>query len=496
MRVKSLVLAMFAVSVGGILLTPLTSIAASPTTPAVTPTTLGALSFTDARTRAHEASDMLISDNARVARAQYEADASRSLHGPKIDLSLKQVWGTKTMHLDASDASADVGTRLAGSVAALPPTIKPLAGAMMQGIAHQLSGLNFDIRTKLDGPRLSLDAVWPLYTGGLVEAEIAHRQGAVRETEAERDMRLTQSDAQLAVKYWGVQLARSIEALRQSALTDTEDELHKAERYEARGLISKVERLAVEVARDKAKREYRTAQTNRAVAERELAQALRVETLPALTTPLFILTGDLGTLSSWEAKATAQSPVLRRLAALHDQANEGVNAAKADFKPKLFAFGSRNLIKHYLSITEPDWIAGVGITFTLWSDRDRSSKLRAAQSLVDAAHAARNEAQSQLASAVEVAFLKANDARDEYLLTESNVKLAAENLRLRQKAFAEGLSSANDVDIARTQYLAAEVSRRLAAYQFICQWALLNASAGDFDAFGSSLTRTDRQDVH
>ncbi len=87
-------------------------------------------------------------------------------------------------------------------------------------------------------------------------------------------------DAELAGRYWGVQLARSVEKLRSDMLADEEAQLLRAERFEKKGMISKIERMSVEVSRDTARRELASAQTGARVAEAELMSALREKTLP------------------------------------------------------------------------------------------------------------------------------------------------------------------------------------------------------------------------
>ena len=103
-------------------------------------------------------------------------------------------------------------------------------------------------------------------------------------------------------------------------------------------------------------------------------------------------------------------------------------------------------------------MAGVGVTFTLWDNHDRFDKLNAARSVVTKAEAARSEAKNQVATAVEVAFLRVMQAREEFDLT----KLTG-----------------------------AEVARRAAAYKFVVSWAMLHASAGAMPDFVNSLTRSD-----
>lgn len=442
------------------------------------------MGFTEARSLLHARADIMRADNAEIARAEAEAEAARSLSGPKVDLNTMQVWGTKTFDLD-------MHTGL-GQLAPILGQINPGLGAVAQKFDH----IRIHEKTELDGPRASINAIWPIYTGGLISAQQDQLRHHVTETRADRDIRENTLDAELAAKYWGVQLARSIENLRADVLADEEESLRQAQQFEAKGLISKIERMSVQVSRDTARREWVAAGTGARVAETELMRMLRENSLGGLDTPLFILQGDLGTLSEWQQKAEAQSPVLQKMNALKARAHEGVNAAEASFKPTVYAFGTKNLIKHYLTLPEADWMAGIGVRFTLWDNRDRTARLRAADSLVSKASAARDEAQNSIASAIEVAFMRVTQAREEFDLTASTVELARENLRLRTKSFAEGLSTSTDVDTARTQLTGAEIARRAAAYKFVVSWAMLHATAGVMPSFVDSLNRPDLIPVH
>ena len=107
------------------------------------------------------------------------------------------------------------------------------------------------------------------------------------------------------------------------------------------------------------------------------------------------------------------------------------------------------------------------------------------------AQAAHSEATNRINTAVETAYLRSSQARDQYRLTASTLELAKENLRLREKSFSEGLSTADEVNDARNKLLGAEVARRLAAYRFVAAWAALNGIAGTMNEFVESITRSD-----
>lgn len=440
---------------------------------ALWPAAQAAMTFDDARAIYREKSALFRVDAAEVERARAAAESAKALSGPRVDLIAMHVEGKKEIEIDVPEKIQSAG-KLLGQYN-LPVSIP------------SSYGINYD----LGGPRAVLQATWPLYTGGRISAQqdaLAHK---VREAEALQSERVEEKDAELAQRYWGVQLARSVAQLRESRLADEEAQVVRAKRFEAKGLISKLERMSVEVSRDTAKREATAAETSARVAETELMAELREKTLPELSTPLFVLTGDLGTLSGWQKKARLNSPLLRKTDAQIQQAQEAVRAAKGNFHPQVFAFGMKNLVKHYLTPVEPDWMAGIGVKFTLWDNKDRMSDISAAKALVTKATAAREETDNKLMSAVEVAFLRTTEAREEYDLTVSTVALAAENLRLREKSFSEGLSTALDVREARTQLTGAEIAQRAAAYKFVVSWAMLHASSGAMPEFSDSLKRAD-----
>ena len=423
-----------------------------------------ALDFSQARQLAHDRVDSIKVEAAETAKRESEAKSARSLHGPKIELDSKQIWGRKTL---------DYGTvNLGGLIPGfhLPPI----------DLYHE---------EDIGGPRAAINAQLPIYMGGAINAKVRAADEAVYESQARTQAQRDTVDTELAQKYFAVQLARSIERLQNEMLHQQELEVRKALRFEKTGTISRLERMAVEVNRDTAKRELLTAQTNRRVAESELAGLLREENVGELKTPLFVVTEDIGTLKSWQDKALGASPVLKSVVAQRRQAEQGVTAAKAAWHPQIYAFANYNMIKHYLTIPEPDWIAGIGLKFTLWDNKDRNASIAAANSLVTKAQAAHDEARNRIQTAVQTAYLKSNEAREAYRLTDSTLSLAKENLRLREKGFSEGLSTADEVNDARTKLLAAEIARRVAAYRFVVAWAMLNAACGDMNAFEQSVTR-------
>ena len=266
--------------------------AAEPSAPAAQKTaaqpqkTEAPLSFDDARTRLHGTSDRLRIGDAQIAHDQNKEEAARAMDGPQIDLSAMQVWGSKTVEMSFDN---------------------PLSGLPLPPQFNIPGSFDIGMKEDIGGPRASLNMVWPLYTGGMITAKQEALRHKVTQSRAERDATEQTLDTELAAKYWGVQLARSVEALRSQMLEDEEESLRRAKRFEAKGVIAPIERMTVEVSRDTAKRELIVAQTNRRVAETELGHLLKADAIPELGTPLFVIDGDLGTLSEWTERRFAST---------------------------------------------------------------------------------------------------------------------------------------------------------------------------------------------
>ena len=94
-----------------------------------------ALDFSQARQLAHDR------EAAETAKRESEAKSVRSLHGPKIELDSKQIWGRKTL---------DYGTINLGPLLHIPiPT-----------------SIDLYHEEDIGGPRAAINAQLPIYMGG------------------------------------------------------------------------------------------------------------------------------------------------------------------------------------------------------------------------------------------------------------------------------------------------------------------------------------------
>lgn len=436
------------------------------------------VSFQQARLMMQQRADMLKISQAEIDQKTQQTKEARSLSGPKISLNAQQVEGRKDIHMAFDNPLSSAGA-VFGQMMPQLPQIGSILGQ---------NKFKIDMEEDISGPRASVDLMWPIYTGGAITAKQNASEAALRQARASHDKTQDELDTLLVQKYFGVQLARSVEKLRADLLKQQERDLNRAKKFEKAGLIAKIERMSAQVNRDAAERDLIASQTDRQIAETELADLLREKEIGRLETPMFV-TKDLKSLSYWQDLAIAHNPTLKALEAQHEQARMGVQAAKSAYHPQVYLFGHYNMIKHYLTLPEPDWIAGIGVSFTLWDNRDRSARVGSAQALANKAQAAQSQARNEINKVVEVAWLKSTQALEQYRLTISSIDLAKENVRLRERSFNEGLSTVDDVNDARNKLIAAEVAQRVAAYRFVVSYSLLHAASGRMIDFMDVLTR-------
>ncbi len=90
------------------------------------------------------------------------------------------------------------------------------------------------------------------------------------------------------------------------------------------------------------------------------------------------------------------NPQLAVIQAQANQANEGIKAAKSAWAPQVFAFGQYNFIKHYQTLVEPNWIAGVGVNLPHFGmPKTEEPRSGSAEATLEQAEAGKAEAGSQ-----------------------------------------------------------------------------------------------------
>jgi outer membrane protein TolC len=414
--------------------------------------TSASLSFDEADTRLHGVSDALASADANVRNKDALRRATRGLRLPDVMIDSRELRFQKSLELGPLQATqADWRFR-------------PTASLTM-----------------------------PVYTGGRISAAQEAAGASVRQAEAEREIVAHNLSVQLVQAYFGVQLADRAAVVRADVLAGLQRHLDEALALERQGFATKAQRLQAVVSRDQAEREHQRAVNDLATARTALALLLHRDEAITPTTRLFVIGTPIGSISEFQREALSRHPQLARLTAVRDETTEAVRAQQAALKPQAFLFGQYDLFRHDALLTETDWAFGIGVQYLLFTGNGRRDKVDAARDQLDQASAAIRDVVTQLETAVAKAWNDLETARQSFLLLESTIAQAEENVRLQDLSFREGQATSLDVIDARLGLGRARIERAQSAYQFDLTLAQLLDLSGQSERYSEYIRRADRR---
>jgi outer membrane protein TolC len=391
--------------------------------------------------------------------------ATRSLLLPQINLEGRYTHMNDAIRIDLDP--------LLGSIPGLTPGLPPL-GVTVQDQEFW---------------KINVSAVWPLYTGGRVSA--ARSAAALELKAADQRTRRTQHElhSDLVRRYFAVALSEQILAAYTVARDGAQQHWRHARRLEEEGLISAAERLHAEVAHAEADRVARHAARRLEISRTVLALFLNLDEAPLTTTALPDPQNEaVADTAFWRTRARRDHPILAELDASRRLAAEGIRAERGRLQPEVFAFGRRELVPSDLTLLEPEWAIGLGVNWALLDRTDRVNRLRAARLRERQVETLADQAARDLETLVESQLLEARQAAEQFATLERMLDLARENLRVRERAFAEGLGSSLEVVDARVGLARVETARALARYEFTVHYARLLETSGNVEPFARFLS--------
>ncbi len=430
------------------------------------------LTFRDALGLAREHNQQLRASDAQVERFRADRAAERSLYFPTVSAIGGYLHMDDRLFVDLND--------LRPLLSALNPAvpIPPLTATVLEN----------------DPYRASLAARWTVFAGGRILAANRAAQAAV--TAAEQEHRGAEAGiiTELVDRYFKRRLAAEVLEVRRRALETFSHHLDDAHRLKAAGQIARTDELRAEVAHAEADRELKKAARDVDLASVALRSTLGGEMDALPTTPLTLITG-LGPRVTFTATADSGNPTLGRLAALREQAHQGVRAARGELFPSVSVFGTAELIEQGLNSTaDPKWVVGVGARWELFDGLGRLNRLHAAQHQERAVGFEHEHARDEVATLVQQRYDEYQSALEQYQSLETTVALAEESLRAERKAYEAAVGTSLDVVDAQLSLSRAQVDRLNALYELDLALARLLEASGQSDRFPNYLERATREE--
>ncbi|MCR9625435.1 MULTISPECIES: TolC family protein [Vibrio diabolicus subgroup] len=413
----------------------------------------------------------LKAQRSNVENYQYQESATSNLNLPQVTI------GANYTRLDTDITLS--GKQILDSTESPISIPIPLPPAVVGAIANTTSTI-----TERDIFSSSIRAIWPIFTGGRISAAQSAAEGKTDEAKSQLLMEQQARFEDLSKYYFSVVLAKEVLATRQAVEAGLKKHRDFAIKLEEQGQIAHVERLQAEASLDKASVETRKAASDLSIAQAALGKLLAQDDAVEPAESLFI-NDSLPPLTAFVDQTLLTYPGLDLLSAKHKQASSLIKAEKGKYYPEVYLYGDYSLYEDdsLASQMKPDWLVGVGVSIPLIESSGRSEKVKAAQSVVSQVDSLKSQAKQDLSLLVQKTYLEAQQAIDEVQGLESSIELANENLRLREKAFTQGLSSSLDVVDAQLYVASIETQRSAARFRYLISLTKLLALSSEMNSF-------------
>ncbi|EGQ9578144.1 TolC family protein [Vibrio cholerae] len=431
------------------------------------------LSFQEAWDLLQQQNNSLAAQRANVERYVHLKDATQNLNLPSVSVGANFTRLDQDVTLSGKQIFDSTGQALP----ALPPTLAQLVA----GIGSIQSTI-----TERDIFTSSIRAIWPIFTGGRITAAQDAAAGKEDEAQSQLAMERQARYEDLAKYYFSVVLAKEVLATRiavEEGLTQHRD---NALKLEQQGQIAHVERLQADASLDKAKVDRKKAQKTLDIAQSALTQILGATETVEPSGILFINT-SLPPMHAFIEQTLNTYPGLSLLDAKEKQASSLIKAEQGKYYPEVYLYGDYSLHEDdsLASQMKPDWLVGVGVNIPLIENSGRSEQVKAANSAVNQVRYLKAQAKQDLSVLVEKTYLEAEQALEEVTGLNSSLNLAQENLRLRQKAFSQGLSTSVDVVDAELYLASIRTQQSLASFNYLISLNKLLALSSEMSSFST-----------
>ncbi len=440
------------------------------------PLTQGAaISFEQAWQVLQQENNSLAAQRSNVERYQHLQNATDNLNLPSITI------GANYTRLD-EDITVS-GKQLFDSTGG---TLPDLSAVPIPGISQLLAGAaaTTSTITERDIFSSSIRAIWPLFTGGRINAAQSAAEGKKAQAQSELAMETQARFEDLSKYYFSVLLAQEVVQTRRLVEQGLAKHRDDAVKLEQQGQIARVERLQADSALDQATIERKKAEKSLEIATAALTQILNQNSTVEPADSLFINT-SLPPLDVFTQRTLDTYPGLELLDAKEQQATSLIKAEKGKYYPEVYLYGDYSLYEDdsLASQMKPDWLVGVGVNIPLIESSGRTDQVRAAHSAVSQVKYLKAQAKQDLSVLVQKTYLEAQQAQEEVQGLESSILLAEENLKLRQKAFSQGLSTSTDVVDAQLYVARVQTQKAAASFNYLLSLSKLLALSSEMDAF-------------
>ena len=458
------------------------------------------LSFDEALQKALLQNETLQQSVMHQREREHELKAARALRLPQISVAASYMMLSDDVSIDMTgvrDAITPLYGALSqfGNFSNVPNPDAATSGMMpvlpdnigTTAVREQLkNGLlkieNTDWNTVLQQKNfgmVSTGVVWPLFTGGKINA--ANRAARLRVDESSLKERQKRGAlySELTQRYFGLALAYQVKEVREEVLNAMQMHLSDAEKLYEEGIVAKAELLHAQLYHAQSEREYKKAERDYKVINESLRNTLAEDEEIRFTpiTSLFYLK-EIESSDFFKQMARVDNPQLLEIASKQNLAKEGVHAERSSFMPTIAAMGNYNIVDYQLAHAMPDYMAGITLSWKIFGGGATHHKYKAARLVEDQVQHIYYKATRDIETGIEKYHQEIHLALEQLEELETAKKFAAEYYRIRHQAFLEGVATSTEVVDASLAVTKVKIEQLQAAYQYEVALAQMLELAG------------------
>ena len=420
-------------------------------------------SFEDAYKRVLATQESLAAARREVNAARQQKSSTQGLYFPSVGVKGSYTRIDGPISIDLNEIRTVITT-----LHSLPPSVLP-------SFEKEVQDKKFF--------KAQAYATLPLFTGGKITSANAAANANYAGAQAQADMLANKLLVDLSTKYFGNFLAQKMVEVRGQFLQNAKQIAADGAKMYRAGIISKVEKMSVDVILAQAQRDYDSAVNDASIAQTLLKDILSETEEIKPNSPLFVLPlSSLPSLEDFQAKALS-NPIINFIDSKKDLSKANESAQKADFLPTFYLFASHELYKHDLTILEPDWAVGVGFNWNIFEGGQTYHKTKAAKELTQKVEDLKAQQIKDISTGIEYYYKKMQNAQKTYDALQEELSFTEAFYKARQLGFKAGTATSLEVNMAMTQWQKSQLENLKAQYDFVTSLASILNLSGQTELF-------------
>ncbi len=334
----------------------------------------------------------------------------------------------------------------------------------------------------LDICRTQFSAALPLYDAGQTGRRI--KDARLSAQAARETVQRTRQEVIFNVvkAYTDELLAQENVRVAESALKTAQSDLQRAQARQEEGQGVPSDLLSAQVYQAQTEEDLLQAQNaaNLAGAALSVAMGLAEDAVTNVEPGLKETRYDAGALADRQQHALTTRPDLRELGLGVERTANGSRMARAEFLPKVNAFGSwEEDNETFLTRGGNNWVAGVTLNFNIFDGGANRARLAAAHYRQTQAQAQAAQMAANVKLQVREAYLNLTTAQQRLGVSRQAQSEAEESLRIVQNRYEAGLATITDLLRVETARTAAQKNYLNALFDYRLSCAALELATGE-----------------